>query len=320
MIKHKLQISLLVLLYSLFIPAGLLAQSQRGPLRNSRIYKGQSNYGIMRVTLGTGTGTYYGDLCESADCFVFRPQFNVGFNHRYTSRVSVRGEFSYIRLYSTDEGGKNFRRNLSFRSGNMELYAAGVVELYRYEKIYNRRPPIRPYAFAGLGVTYISPHAELNNRWYSLAPRNTEGVNYSRFVPVIPFGAGVSFNLHPVWDLSLEAAYRLSFSDYIDDVSTTFTDNSELRARDPIAAALADRSLEAGIRPWNSDDGQHWREGHKRGNPDRNDGYFTMDIKVEYTINPIIKPKRGMIRIGGPKFGTAKRKNFGFSSGRRKRR
>jgi hypothetical protein len=311
--KHRLQQTFLIFLTGLLLPVSLWAQ--RGPLRNSRFYKGQSNYGIMRVSVGTGTTTYYGDLCESGDCLRARPQFNVGFNYRFTGRVSAKAELSYLRLYSTDKGGINARRNLSFRSGNPELYVAGVVDIFRYNKIYNRRELIRPYAFAGFGLTYISPRAELNGKWYGLPQLNTEGVDYSRFVPVIPYGGGVSFKVNPYLDFSVEIGYRLSFSDYIDDVSTTFIRNSSL---DPIGAALADRSFEAGVKPYNTDDGIHWREGHKRGNPSRNDGYVNIGFKLDYTINPVIRPKLNVLgKPRKPRY--AKNKRIGVS-GKQKRR
>lgn len=304
MIKQTYSLLSLLLLTGLLLPVSVTAQ--RGPLKNSRFYRGQSNYGLQRISFGVGTTTYLGDLCESVDCIRARPQVSLGYNYRLGGRVSVRGEFSYYRLYSTDEGGDNFRRNLSFRSGNMELYAAGVVDLFQYNKISDQRQKIRPYGFAGVGLTYINPRAELDGKWYGLASRNTEGVNYSQFIPMIPFGIGFTIQLHPVLDLSLEGSYRLTFSDYIDDVSTTFISNGSLE--DPVAAALADRSFEAGVKPWDTDDGEHWRAGHQRGNPDRNDAYYMLGFKLEYTLNPIIKPKRDV-------FGNLRKPRFQQSNG-----
>lgn len=290
MIKRKLYLIFLVLLTVSLLPATVMAQ--RGPLRNSRLYRGQSNYGIMRVTVGSGTSTYYGDLCESGDCLRARPQFNAGFNYRFTGRFTLRGELAYNRLYSTDKGGKNARRNLSFRSGNPEMHVAAVFDFFQYTKFYNQRQLIRPYAFAGLGLTYISPRAELDGKWYSLAPLQTEGIGYRRLIPVIPYGGGISFKVNPYLDFSVEVGYRLTFSDYIDDVSTTFVRNSSL---DPVGAALADRSAEVGVRPYNTDDGTHWKEGHKRGNPGNNDGYVNVGFKLEYTLNPVIRPKLNVL-------------------------
>lgn len=311
--RRKLQFIFLFLLIGYLLPTSVLAQ--RGPLRNSRFYKGQSNYGIQRISIGSGTASYFGDLCEWGDCFNFRPQFSLGYNYRFTARFSLRGEFSYYRLYATDKGGKNARRNLSFRSGNPEVYAAAQFDIFPYTKFYDLRQFIRPYVFAGVGLTNINPKAELDGKWYSLAPLNTEGVDYSRFLPIIPFGGGITFKMHPVWDLSFEVAYRLTFSDYMDDVSTTFIDNNTLP---PVAAALADRSYEVGVKPWNSNDGQHWAPGHKRGNPGKNDGYLMMGFKVEYTLNPIMRPKRGMIR--SPRFNTSRGNSFYKGGGAKKRK
>lgn len=311
--KHKLNLIFLTFLIVSLLPDTILAQ--RGPLRNSRLYKGQSNYGIMRVTAGTGTSTYYGDLCESGDCLRARPQFNVGFNYRFTGRIAVRGEFAYNRLYSSDVGGKNARRNLSFRSGNPELHVAGVFDIFQYTKFYNQRQLVRPYVFAGIGLTYISPHAELNGKWYSLAPLQTEGIGYRRLIPVIPYGGGVTFRVNPYLDFSVEVGYRFTFSDYIDDVSTTFVRNSSLST---IGAALADRSAEVGVKPWNTTDGKTWAEGHKRGNPNNNDGYVNVGFKLEYTLNPVIRPKLNVFgQPRKPRFMNPKKMSI---SGKRKPR
>lgn len=312
MIKYKLQYICIIVFASLLLPATLLAQ--RGPLRNSRFYRGQSNYGIMRASFGSGTSTYFGDLCESGDCLRARPQASLGFNYRFTGKISLRGEFTYFRLYGTDVGGKNARRNLSFRSGNTELYGAVVYDFFQYTKFYSQRQFVRPYVFAGFGLIYTNPRAELDGKWYSLRPLMTEGVEYSRVQPVIPYGGGVTFKVSPWLDFSVELGYRWSFSDYLDDVSTTFVNNASLS---PVGAALADRSHEVGVKPWDSNDGRTWAEGHKRGDPKQNDGYVNVGFKLEYTINPVIRPKTNVFgktrkpRFNGPKksgFGSAKRK------------
>jgi hypothetical protein len=314
MMKHKLQYIFIIVFVSLLIPGSLLAQ--RGPLRNSKYYSGQSNYGIMRAIIGTGTSTYFGDLCESGDCLRARPQFSVGYNFRYTGKFSVRGDLTYFRLHGTDVDGKNARRNLSFRSGNIELSGAVVYDIFQYTKFYNRRQFARPYVFAGFGLIYTNPRAELNGRWYNLRPLMTEGVEYARIQPVIPYGGGVTFKVSPWLDLSVELGYRWAFTDYLDDVSTTFVNNSALP---PVAAALADRSHEVGVRPWNTVDGRTWAAGHKRGDPNQNDGYVNVGFKLEYTINPVIRPKTNVWgKTRKPRFGGAKR--GGFSPIKRKRR
>ena len=314
MIAHKLQYICVLVLVSLVLPVSLMAQ--RGPLRNSRFYRGQSNYGIMRAYVGSGTSTYFGDLCESGDCLRARPMASVGFNYRFTGKFSLRGELAYFRLYGTDVDGKNARRNLSFRSGNMELSGAAVFDIFQYTKFYSQRQFVRPYVFAGLGLIYTNPRAELDGQWYSLRPLKTEGVDYARIQPVIPYGGGVTFKVSPWLDFSVEVGYRWAFTDYIDDVSTTFVNNATLP---PVAAALADRSYEVGVRPWNTVDGKTWAEGHKRGDPKQNDGYVNVGFKLEYTINPVIRPKTNVWgKTRKPRFGGIKK--GGFNPVKRKRR
>ncbi len=273
---------------------------QRGPLRNSRLYKGQSNYGVMKLSLGAGSATYFGDLCETGDCISARPYVNLGFDYRFGGRVRARLEGAYYRLASTDAGGKNAVRNLSFRSGNIEVAATGVFELFSYNKFFNQRPLFSPYAFAGIGFTYFTPRTKYEDSWYTLPRYDTEGVNYSQFAPVIPFGVGVQIALANQWDLSLEVGYRKLFTDYLDDVSTVFVTNSTL---DPIAGALADRTKELGGAPptYDSNDGVHWNGGHKRGNPDKKDSYIILAAKLEYTINPLVKDRRSNVKFRRPR-------------------
>ncbi len=253
-------------------------------------------YGITKVSSGAGTSTYFGDLCETGDCLNARPYVSLGVSRRYKRFIHLRGEFAYYRLANQDFGGKNTRRNLSFRSGNTELLVTNIFEMVPYTKEFNDRPVFAPYAFIGVGMTYISPRARLGNEWYTLPRYDTEGVNYSRFVPMVPMGIGFQIPINPILDLNLEASYRKTFSDYFDDVSTVYTDNAALRTRDPIAAELADRTSEITRPGYDSQDGVHWNAGHKRGNPDREDGYIVLAAKLELTLNPVKAVDKQMVR------------------------
>ena len=87
-------------------------------------------------------------------------------------------------------------------------------------------------------------------------------------------------------NVGLEGTYRWTFTDYIDDVSTVYVDNSTFT--DPVEQILADRRLELGL--------QAAEAGSIRGNPDKNDGYFTLNLVVQYYI-----PRRPYTRPGGVK-------------------
>jgi hypothetical protein len=101
----------------------------------------------------------------------------------------------------------------------------------------------------------------------------TEGVAYSRFQPVIPYGLGVKLKAGPFLNFCIEGGYRSTFTDYLDDVSTVHPDKT---GWDQTRIELSDRRPELGLEPAGV--------GARRGNPSTNDGYFLMNLKVEYYL------------------------------------
>jgi hypothetical protein len=236
----------------------------------------------IRATGMLGMTSYYGDLCDNLVCFKFRPGISLGGYYRYNGRFSFRGDFTYARLYGTDKGGVNQRRNLSFRSPVIELVVGVNYDLIYFERNWHLRAQYTPYVFAEIGFMYFNPRAKYEGKWYSLRPLQTEGVKYNAITFALPLGAGLRYKINSYMDLSFEFVYRKTFTDYLDDVSTRYIDNTSFD--DPVAAALADRTYEGGFAVHNSDDGMHWREGHKRGNPTKKDGFFMLGFKFEYMI------------------------------------
>jgi len=252
-----------------------------GILFTSEIWA-QSFYNSRRdrdfiASIGTGTSSYYGDLNNPNNYMDIRPSLNLGLTYLLNPRFSIRSEITWYQLYGDDseanDDGRRLR-NLSFRSNNFEINAVGMFNFVEHGRRFYQRPKWAPYAFAGIGATYFNPKAELDGTWHALRPLETEGVRYSPIAIVIPFGLGVRYKLDPWWSVTLEGGYRLTFTDYLDDVSGTYIDNNSFS--DPIAAALADRrpEIDRPLRP----------EGAIRGNPDNNDAYFLLNIKFEYFI------------------------------------
>src|SRR5690606_28354349 len=100
------------------------------------------------------------------------------------------------------------------------------------------------------------------------------GVAYSRTQIVIPSGLGVKVKAGPFFNIALAGGYRKTFTDDLDDVSTVHPDKSSWT--DPIRIALSDRGPEVDASPRPA--------GAVRGNPDKKDGYFLMNLKVEYYL------------------------------------
>lgn len=63
-----------------------------------------------------------------------------------------------------------------------------------------------------------------------LRPLQTEGKAYSPIGVAIPFGLGFRYKLAKNWDLAFEVGWRYTFTDYLDDVSSTYGDPMKMSA------------------------------------------------------------------------------------------
>lgn len=236
----------------------------------------------LMLGFGLGTTNYYGDINNPKQ--VISPNLNVSLNLEYPAspRVNMRLEFMYYQISGADseyEGSSSaedrYIRNLSFTANNFEATIGATYSFYKDNRVYYRRPKLNPYALLGIGFTTVNPRAQYQGEWYKLRDIQTEGVEYSGAALVIPFGAGVKFKVTNTLNIAFEVAYRVTFTDYLDDVSRTYIDQSNF-AGDPVAAILADRRQELGYPPAAA--------GKIRGNPESNDGYLVIGLKGTYYL------------------------------------
>ncbi len=249
--------------------------------------EGQSFYAIRRprnltVYGGTGTALYKGELVNPKTLGKVRYNLVFGAEYHFSGRVSVRAEATWFRITGSDKDANDDRveRNLSFFSNNQELSVHGVVYFLKEPKQFYQRSAFNIYAFAGVGLLHMNPKAEYDGKKYALQPLQTEGVKYSRFQTVIPFGVGVKFMIDPLHNLIIEGGYRTTFTDYLDDVSSRrYTDPQLLDGGvGGLSATLSDRRKERDpAYPLNYTKGV-------RGNPKQNDGYFLMNVKLQYYL------------------------------------
>ncbi|MFN6944544.1 MAG: DUF6089 family protein [Cytophagaceae bacterium] len=261
--KKRLYISILSTIFVL----GLSIHSNAQGIKFRDFWRNTLRNEKFSITGNLGLSTYFGDVCTGTDCMQFRPNLGIGAIYRFHDNFSVKTDLNYFRLYSDDTWE---RRNLGFRSDNLEVYSSLMYDIFPWERQFRRRHRISPYLFAGIGVAFYNPQAQLDGRWHNLRPMETEGVRYGIATPIIPFGGGVRYVHSKSLEFMLEAGYRITFTDYLDDVSgTRFRDPSEIQDR--TARSLSNRATIDNFR------GQ-------RGNPDRNDGYFLLQAKVRYTF------------------------------------
>ncbi|MCX8489860.1 MAG: DUF6089 family protein [Cyclobacteriaceae bacterium] len=245
-------------------------------LAESQSFHAASRERSLILSCGVGTSTYFGDLANSTSYITDEPNINAGLQYFITNRISTRVELNWFTLEGSDKTANAGleSRNLSFQSSNFELSAVAIVNLFRNGNRYYRRSGLNIYGFAGIGLTYFNPKARdpLTNELVSLQPLKTEGVSYSLVTPSIPFGLGVRLKVTPQVNLSIEGGWRKLFTDYLDDVSTTYPGVASF-SEDPLAARMSDRRARS-----------TGALGGIRGNPKNDDAYMLFNVKLEYYL------------------------------------
>ena len=180
-------------------------------------------------------------------------------------------------------------RNLNFRSDIAE--ASLLFEFHPLVITSNYIPKLSPYLLVGIGFFNFSPKTYFNNIWISLADLHTEGQGFSEYKNRksykltqfnMPMGCGLKYEVSAVMTLRFEIVYRRLWTDYLDDVSKTYIDQTLFNHYLPpnkaaLARKLADRRLV-------SDPAYLTGEGSKRGNEKDNDAYFSFGFRTTLVL------------------------------------
>ena len=236
------------------------------------------------VSFGTGTSTYLGEFQNPGDNIDFKPSFNVGAQafvapNFLENRLAARAEFTYFRLQATDATADDDRveRNLSFFSNNWELNTVGLFHVFKQDKKFYKRFVFNMYGMTGIGLMFMNPKAEYQGDKIALQPLQTEGVKYSRFQFVIPYGFGIKFRKGVLYNIAIEGGWRKTFTDYMDDASGRGYPDPAILQSD-LSRALSDRRRERDpdypVPPGKG----------VRGNPKQDDSYMLLNIKLEYFL------------------------------------
>ena len=239
---------------------------------------------------GLGTTYYYGDLTDKFNNSLIRPAGSISYSKYIMPNLRFRAGISYGEVGAADaqaiDDGR-IKRNLHFKSHLAEVHGALVYEFLRDKNFGNSwqdKPHFSPYVFAGVALFNFSPKARLDGVWYNLQPLGTEGQYipgydgpeaYSLVQFSAPMGLGVSLRLSDYTGISFEVGYRVTGTDYIDDVSTVYPDADALReVGGDLAVQLSNRGKE-----------NLFRTGAKRGNNGAKDSYFFTMFSINYYLN-----------------------------------
>ncbi|MBD1365205.1 outer membrane beta-barrel protein [Mucilaginibacter sp. ZT4R22] len=192
-----------------------------------------------------GGAGYIGDLNPSpfkpsggsAGLFVKR-----NFNGYLSARLNYQvGKIAGADSTSSSQQLRN--RNLSFTDGLKELSLMAEFNFMKYIPDAGKNK-YTPYIYLGIGTTAFAPRTIYNGTEISLRALRTEGQasEYKTSTIVIPYGAGIKYNIGGKWTVAAELGYRYTRSDFLDDVSGLYAPHSQLPS--PLSVALADRSGE----------------------------------------------------------------------------
>ena len=228
--------------------------------------------GVISLVGGAGVAYYMGDLRDDLDFahLGLGPTLALGGSYRLTEHLSARGELRLYRVSADQRYSRNFQNNLSFRATNPDLQLGLQADLFSF----SRQPRLNPYLVLGVGVTYLTPKAQLDGKWHSLPPLRTENVRYNRLPFFFSGGIGFLARMSTHWRLGLELSNNYLQSDYLDDASTVFPNPDDLPS--DLARRLSNRSEEIGQ--------PAPQPGWIRGNPGLNDTYLFFSVRAQYLL------------------------------------
>ncbi len=238
----------------------------------------------INLTFNAGFSNYSGDMQEKR--FTLN-QANLtvgaGIAYEIIPKIHLRGELQYGKVSADDKKGVRQllrERNLNFRSPIIE--GSFLVD-YSFSDLKSGKN-FTPYVFAGVAIYKFNPYTfdSLGNK-YRLRNLGTEGQGLPEYPDrhpykltqfAIPFGGGIRFRINDNTYLGYEIGLRALFTDYLDDVSTTYADPTALlRDRGPKAVELAYRTREI-----KSD--ANYPIGGPRGGPEFKDWYYFSTIRL----------------------------------------
>jgi hypothetical protein len=222
------------------------------------------------------------------------PLFGVSYSYFPQSWLSVKAGLNYTWINGADSlisisnqighAAGRYSRNLSFKSTIAELSAE--TEWYPLQMLWQyQEPKLRPFVGAGIGIFHFNPKAQLNGDLFELHPLHLEGQgfpeypdrkNYKLTQVYIPLSFGLKYRVNDFYFVSLSTTLRKTFTDYIDDVSTTYIDPKLFdKYLSPDHAKLAKQLYYRGL------NSQMLKPGQYRGY-DNLDSYTSIFISLTY--------------------------------------
>lgn len=243
----------------------------------------------FHLGLFAGISNYQGDLTDKI--YVknsSKAAAGINLQYEISERVSLRGGFIYGKITGNDDfNTKTYlrERNLDFTSSIAEISVVGEFSIFNLNNI-----RWSPYLFGGIALFHFNPytHGPEHEKIY-LKPLSTEGQGlegypesrpYSLTQVSIPFGGGIKYALNDNIRIGAEIGIRKTFTDYLDDVSTNYVDQSDLQEqRGQIAVDYAYRGDEVA-----NGNPAYPLKGDQRGGAEQKDLYYFSGLTLSFRL------------------------------------
>jgi len=253
---------------------------------NAQQFKPNTEIGVL-----LGASYYLGDL-NTTHFNQSLPAAGLVIRKNIDRRFVYKAEVMLINLRSDERGSDDTiaaNRGLHF-SNNFFQEDGGGLPLFELsgQLEFNFLPydpgnPLytwTPFVYTGLSIFNFNPQAEnKDGEWVDLQELGTEGQGTTTFPDrqkyalihfSIPLGGGVKIAINKSFNIILEYSARKTFTDYLDDVSTTYPGNN--------LTDMSNASYEM------SDPSGTHLAGVQRGNPDKKDWYSFAGITLSFKL------------------------------------
>jgi opacity protein-like surface antigen len=184
------------------------------------------------IGLLAGVATYQGDVTEKYSTQGIsenKPTFGGFVKYHFKDNLSVRANY----LQGVISGDENIYRNTPWRIQRGFSFKSPITEIatmVEWDALnwhfgnngYAQGQKLSLYVMGGVGFVKTNPVVDFNEPNPMYEDVNIDKLaQYSRNHIVIPMGVGIKWRITPNQTLSLEAANRLTFTDYLDGISKT---------------------------------------------------------------------------------------------------
>lgn len=239
-----------------------------------------------------GISSYQGDLQPNSFSFAQSGKWvSLWLRKPVTAHFSLKAGVGYGNVKAADANNRDYLkvRNLSFQSAVKEAFLE--LEFSFFNSDNNR---IQPFAHGGVAVFHFNPYTyDASGQKFYLQPLGTEGQGlaskpdtklYKLYQPALTFGGGIRYAASRNVTLAINASQRKTFTDYLDDVSDDYADETELlQLRGPKAVELAYRGDELG------NGSAYPKVGEQRGTPTEMDWYYFVGLSAEIKLSAVGK-------------------------------